>query len=472
MVGCARRRIATGVTARGATAPPDRSTAPPLQIELLLLDLLQIELQLLPSSSSPPDGATAPPDRAIAPPLQLLPSRSSYCSSPPDRVAPPLQIELLLLQSHLHLFNPPIHRSLAAISAAHGPVVLLHFGSCPVLLVFSPSAVEECFTVLVLDVAFANHPRFLAGKILGYDFTAILWAPYGSHWRRLRHITSMHLLAFDNLRVSSDLRSGEIRALAGNLFLQQSGGSGGAPRRLDLKSTLFDLVCAIIEQLVVPLTGETQEQRLIIKEMVSEGLQLSAAAANAGDDMPEFMRVAWHGLEKRLMRLQRRRDEFWGKLIVLHRERRQSEDNGDGIDGEGRETVMNVMLSLQNRDPERYTDDIIKGVMMTMFAAGTNPSAFTTEWAMSLLLNHPHVLEKAATELDTTVGHEGLVYEDDIPNLIYLNCIINETLRLYPATPLLVPHETSKDCSVAGFYVSAGTMLLVNAWAIHRDFGL
>ncbi|KAG6471098.1 hypothetical protein ZIOFF_072195 [Zingiber officinale] len=81
--------------------------------------------------------------------------------------------------------------------------------------------------------------------------------------------------------------------------------------------------------------------------MVSEGLRLSVAAANAGDYMPAFMRVAWSGLEKRLMRLRRRRDEFWGKLIVLHRERRQSEDNGGGgVDGKGRKTVMDVLLSL------------------------------------------------------------------------------------------------------------------------------
>ncbi|KAG6469367.1 hypothetical protein ZIOFF_074082 [Zingiber officinale] len=203
--------------------------------------------------------------------------------------------------------------------------------------------------------------------------------------------------------------------------------------------------------------------------MVSEGLQLSAATVNAGDDMPEFMRVAWRGLEKRLMRLRRRRDEFWGKLIVLHRERRQSEDNGSGgVDGEGRETLMDVMLSLQNSDPERYTDDIIKGLMTVR----TDSSASTTEWTMSLLLNHPHVLEKAATELDTTVGHERSVSKDDLPNLIYSNSIIHETLRLYPTVPLLAPHETSKDCTVAGFDVFAGTMLLVNAWAIHRDVGL
>ncbi|KAG6471099.1 hypothetical protein ZIOFF_072196 [Zingiber officinale] len=107
-----------------------------------------------------------------------------------------------------------------------------------------------------------------------------------------------------------------------------------------------------------------------------------------------------------------------------------------------------------------------------MFVAETDTSAITTEWAMSLLLNHPHVLENAATELDTTVGHERSVSEDDLPNLTYLNCIIHETLQLYPADPLLVPHETSKDCTVAGFDISAGTMLLVNVWAIHMDAGV
>ncbi|KAG6469368.1 hypothetical protein ZIOFF_074083 [Zingiber officinale] len=310
-------------------------------------------------------------ERAAAPLLQfLLPSLFLFLFSillifhrwrQNHRRLPPSPPSFPIL-GHLHLLNPPIHRPHAAISTAHGPVVLLRFGSRPALLVSSPSAVVQCFTVH--DVAFVNRPRFLAGKILEYDFTAILWAPYGSHWRDLRHITSMHSLASDNLRASFDLRSGEIRALAWNFFLQQSGGNGGAPRRLDLKSTLFDRVCAIIEQLVVPLTGETQEQRLIVREMVSEGLQLSVATANAGDDMPEFMRVAWRGLEKRLMRLWRRRDESWGKLIMLHRERRQSEDNGNGsVNGEGRETLMDVILSLQNNDPERYTDDIIKGLM-------------------------------------------------------------------------------------------------------------
>ncbi|KAK2972532.1 hypothetical protein RJ640_006598 [Escallonia rubra] len=91
------------------------------------------------------------------------------------------------------------------------------------------------------------------------------------------------------------------------------------------------------------------------------------------------------------------------------------------------------------------------------------------EWALSLLVNHPKVLEKARAELDSYVGQDRLVYETDIPKLQYLQSIVNETLRLYPTAPLLVPHESSDDSTVGGFDVPRGTMLLVNAWAMHRD---
>ncbi|GJM92518.1 hypothetical protein PR202_ga08995 [Eleusine coracana subsp. coracana] len=88
---------------------------------------------------------------------------------------------------------------------------------------------------------------------------------------------------------------------------------------------------------------------------------------------------------------------------------------------------------------------------------------------MAALLNHPDLLKKAQEEIDTHVGGSRLLDKNDLPHLPYLHCIINETLRLYTATPMLLPHEASTDCKIHGYDVPAGSMLLVNAYAIHRD---
>lgn len=100
---------------------------------------------------------------------------------------------------------------------------------------------------------------------------------------------------------------------------------------------------------------------------------------------------------------------------------------------------------------------------------GTDTSATTIEWAMSLLLNHPRVLQKARAEVDEHVGYDHLIEETDLHKLKYLQNIVNETLRLFPTTPLFVPHESSKECTIGGFNIPSGTMLLVNTWSIHRD---
>ena len=84
-------------------------------------------------------------------------------------------------------------------------------------------------------------------------------------------------------------------------------------------------------------------------------------------------------------------------------------------------------------------------------------------------LNNPTVLKKAQQEIDDRLEHDRLIEEVDLHQLPYHRSIIKETLRMYPAGPLLVPHESSKDCSVGGFRIPQGTVLLANMWAIQND---
>lgn len=104
-----------------------------------------------------------------------------------------------------------------------------------------------------------------------------------------------------------------------------------------------------------------------------------------------------------------------------------------------------------------------------MILAGTETVTGTLEWAMLNMLNHPEVLRKVRTEIDTKIGFDRLIDEPDTKNLPYLQGIVSETLRLHPVAPTNVPHMTSDDCTLAGYDVPRGTMLLVNVWAMHRD---
>lgn len=91
-------------------------------------------------------------------------------------------------------------------------------------------------------------------------------------------------------------------------------------------------------------------------------------------------------------------------------------------------------------------------------------------WALSLLLNNIHKLEKAQEELDNVVGRDRQVDESDVPKLVYLQAIVKETLRMYPPSPLLIFRAAMEDCALSsGYKVPVGTRLIVNASKIHRD---
>lgn len=116
-----------------------------------------------------------------------------------------------------------------------------------------------------------------------------------------------------------------------------------------------------------------------------------------------------------------------------------------------------------------HSTDFNLSTLKTLFLAGTDTTTVTIEWAMTFLLNHPEVLRKARTEIDSCIGNGRMLQEHDLPNLPYLQAIISESLRLCPAAPLLAPHESHQECSVGGYRIPCGTMLLVNTWAMNRD---
>ncbi|KAF5736153.1 hypothetical protein HS088_TW14G00288 [Tripterygium wilfordii] len=187
----------------------------------------------------------------------------------------------------------------------------------------------------------------------------------------------------------------------------------------------------------------------------------NAGPTYPGDFLPIWKWTDFGSYERKVKRIGQRSDAFLQGLLDEHRSQRGGPESEN--------CMLARLLSLQKSQPKEYTDDVIKGIIMIMMLAGTDTSAIMLEWIFSNLVNKPEILAKARAELDSQVGEENLVDEAQVSNLRYTQAIIWETLRLYPAAPLMVPHVSSDDCTLGGFFVPRDTMVLVNAWAIQRD---
>lgn len=377
------------------------------------------------------------------------------------RNLPPTPFPTLPVVGHLYLLKKPLHRSLSRVSHRHGPVSLLQFGSRRVLVVASPDAAEECLTKN--DVVFANRPHLLAGKHLGYNYTSLAWSAYGDHWRNLRRIASLEVLSPNRLLTVSSIRAGEVKSLISQLA-KSSGQS------VDMKSAFFELMLNVMMQMIAGKRyyGENVGEARKFRETAAESFRIGGAT-NIGEFLPFLRWMELTGVEEKLMELQKKRDEFMQSLIDESRSGKGDESPEAAVEGGTRRTLIQVLLSLQATEPEYYKDETIKSLMLVLLSAGTDTSPATMEWAMSALLNHPEILKKAQTEIDEVVGHDRLVGESDMPKLPYLHCIMNETMRMYPGGPLLIPHESAEECRVGGYRVPRGTMLLINLFSIHND---
>ncbi|XP_060194026.1 cytochrome P450 81C13-like [Lycium barbarum] len=409
--------------------------------------------------------------------MQNLYSNSSYCYLAillfflvillvkhllhPRKHLPPSPLSLPII-GHLYLTKNSLQQTFTSLSTKYGPVLYLRFGCRNLLVVSSPSAVEECFTKN--DVLFANRPRSMLGDRLSFNYTAMFWAPYGHLWRVLRRQTAIELFSSNSLQKSSLIRDEEVSILIRSLFKAGKKSTRGGIR-VNLSCCIFTFVFNVMMRIG---TGKccvseedigTEKGKNLIEE-IRFFFTANLSILNMCDFLPVLKWIEYQGIEKKMNLTNTKRNEFLSRLLD---ELRHSCAKGK------KTTLVEKLLCLQESEPEFYTDDLIKSILLALFVAGTETTSMTIQWAMRLLLAHPEAFHKLRAEIDSKVGNESLLNESDLTKLPYLQCVINETLRLYPPVPLLLPHYSLEDCTIGGYDVPKHTILMVNAWAIHRD---
>jgi cytochrome P450 len=159
---------------------------------------------------------------------------------------------------------------------------------------------------------------------------------------------------------------------------------------------------------------------------------------------------------------------------AIHRAARRIHKVLDQVISDCREQLASgeasmIRLLLEARDPETgapLDNSALRNEAAVIFMAGHETTANSLAWTWYLLSQAPEVEERLQAELAQVLAGRPPSL-DDVPELVYTRAVFEETVRLYPPVPLLA-RQAVRDETIRGRPVSAGSLVMVVPWLLHR----
>ncbi|XP_050204785.1 cytochrome P450 CYP82D47-like [Mercurialis annua] len=355
------------------------------------------------------------------------------------------------------------HLNLANLADKYGPIFTLRIGIRNVLVVSNSEITKEIFTTNDSSVIF--RPALVSAKLMGYNYAFFPFTPAGtSYWRETRKISNSELLSNQRLELRKHIRNQEIEFSIKALYQSWKGGR----KIVEMKQWFSDLNMNALLRMIIGEKyfgggGDESEGRRFQAGVTVLFQYLGTLVLRDAVPYLGWMDIGGH--EKIMKRTFKELDDVLEKWLQQHKQKGnllgETTDEND---------FMDAMISiLDGKCIEGYDADTINKATCLSMIAGNETVTVALTWALSLLLNNQQVLKKAQEELEKYVGKERLVNDTDIHNLVYLQAIVKETLRLHPPAIIPGPRQFTQDCTISGYHVPKGTWLMINLWKIHRD---
>ncbi|GJX07678.1 cytochrome P450 CYP82D47-like protein [Tanacetum coccineum] len=358
--------------------------------------------------------------------------------------------------SHLHLLagSQVPHKVLGSMADKLGPIFTFKLSAHRVLVVSNVELAKECLTTN--DRVSASRPKSMAIELMSNNYDNVALAPHGPYWREIRKIVVLELVSHRRLQMLTYIRVSEVNSSMYNLYKAWINNKGSSEMvKVDMKEWFSNLILNIVVRMMFGTIGWFSEL---------------LAAFVPSDAIPGLRWLDLGGYEKKMKRTAKDMDIVIDLLLEEHKKKMAKSQVVDSND----EVFITALLFRAKEQLKEdlhgfNTNEIVKATCLAIFAADTDTTTVTLTWALSLLVNNPLILAKAQRELENRVGRDRKVEESDLKDLVYLQAIIKEAMRLYPAAPLLVPHESTEECIVGGYTIPKGTRLLVNIWKVQHD---
>ncbi|KAI6682789.1 hypothetical protein NL676_028702 [Syzygium grande] len=357
---------------------------------------------------------------------------------------------------NLHQLGKSPHISLHRLARKYGPIMSLQLGEVPTIVVSSAAMAKE--VMKTHDLALANRPQIFSAKHLFYNCTDMAFSPYGAYWRHIRKLCILEVLSAKRVQSFSHVREEEVARLV-HRIAESCPGPVNLSKLLGLYAN--DFLCRSAFGRDFSAGGDYDKHGF---QKMLEEYQALLGGFSIGDFFPsmEFIH-SLTGMKSRLQNTFKRFDNLFDEILRDH--------SNESRAMEGQKDLVDVLIDIEKNGygDMPLTRANVKALILDFFAAGTDTTFITLDWAMTELVMNPKAIERAQAELQSVVGERRYVRETDLPQFPYLKAIIKEVFRLHPPAPVLVPRESMEEITIDGYCIPVKTRFFINAWSIGRD---
>ena len=320
------------------------------------------------------------------------------------------------------------------LERTYGRMATIHLGNTALVLFFRPEHVRYFLTEQPRNFTKAEHDgplhQFLGDGLLTIE---------GDFHRQQRRLVQP---AFHKHRVES---YGDIMVqLTQEMLADWQPGT-----EINIAQAMQQLTLRIIAKTLFNVDSSAQSSELghAFTTMIENGGRPMGPQRRLRLDLP-FTAYGKSMMGKRTL------DAFVYHLIAQHRAEKR--DVGD---------VLSMLLAAQE-EGDTLTDKQVHDHVLTFVGAGHETVQNTLSWTFYLLSQHPEVREKLLTELQSVLAGRAPTVAD-LPNLPYLDWVVNESWRVYP--PAWVQGRRAIEAfDLDGYHFPAGTIAMLSQWVIHH----
>ena len=396
---------------------------------------------------------------AILLPVLIYRVISFYWSIFTLRNLPPGPFPLPVL-GNLHVIGTSGHVSLMNLAKKYGDVMTIYFGSERAVIVSSAELARE--VLVQQSVVFGGRPTNLpyGALLLSHNGKNIAFREMNARWKKQRKIFHSAVKSFGSGLL---LLENQVCDIVEDL-VTELGEHQGTPRDIeeDVRLCVSNVICAMT--FGSKYSRDNKEFKLMMKTF--DVIQEAISPGNLVNIFPFLRRLP-------IRQVQNLENAVKLEYSIVERKYREHEF---AFDDDNLRDLTDSLLKQQRieidgkaRDDVKLTDEEVKLIISDTFFAGIETSTTSILWGIYYLALNPEVQDKVHEEMREFLT-PGLppTYHDrrDLP---FLQATVTEVYRCSSVAPLLLPHRAVVNASISGYHIPEGTMVLVNAWAIHHD---